>query len=89
MTRQPALTPTAAKAAVAAGVKTAAIVNYEKYVTHPATPASGEEGCKSEDQTRGKSGDENGGSSSSGESISHSSGRVENAVQIKCAGGVC
>ena len=35
MTRQPALTPAAAKAAVAAGVKTAAIVNYEKYVTHP------------------------------------------------------
>ena len=35
MTRQPALTPAAAKAAMAAGVKTAAIVNYEKYVTHP------------------------------------------------------
>jgi hypothetical protein len=30
------LTPAAAKAAMAAGVKTAAIVNYEKYVTHPA-----------------------------------------------------
>jgi cell division protein FtsQ len=38
MARQPALTPAAAKAAVAAGVKTAAIVNYEKYVTHPAPP---------------------------------------------------
>ena len=40
MARQPALTPAAAKAAMAAGVKTAAIVNYEKYVTHPvpATP---------------------------------------------------
>jgi len=38
MARQPALTPAAAKAAMAAGVKTAAIVNYEKYVTHP-TPA--------------------------------------------------
>jgi cell division protein FtsQ len=38
MARQPALTPAAAKAAVAAGVKTAAIVNYEKYVTHPITP---------------------------------------------------
>jgi cell division protein FtsQ len=38
MTRQPALTPAAAKAAMAAGVKTAAIVNYEKYVTHPAPP---------------------------------------------------
>jgi cell division protein FtsQ len=36
MTREPALTPAAAKAAVAAGVKTAAIVNYEKYVTRPA-----------------------------------------------------
>ena len=35
MARQPALTPAAAKAAMAAGVKTAAIVNYEKYVTHP------------------------------------------------------
>ncbi len=39
MPRQPALTPTAAKAAMAAGVKTAAIVNYEKYVTHPVPPA--------------------------------------------------
>ena len=39
MPRQAALTPTAAKAAVAAGVKTAAIVNYEKYVNRPATPA--------------------------------------------------
>ena len=37
--RQPALTPTAAKAALAAGVKNAAIVNYEKYVTHPAPSA--------------------------------------------------
>jgi len=35
MARQPALTPAAAKAAMAAGVKTAALVNYEKYVTHP------------------------------------------------------
>jgi cell division protein FtsQ len=44
MARQPALTPAAAKAAMAAGVKTAAIVNYEKYVTHPvpATPAKKE-----------------------------------------------
>lgn len=33
--RQPALTPAAAKAALAAGVKNAAIVNYEKYATHP------------------------------------------------------
>jgi cell division protein FtsQ len=36
ITRQPVLTPAAAKAALAAGVKNAAIVNYEKYVTHPA-----------------------------------------------------
>ncbi len=34
--RPPALTPAAAKAAMSAGVKPAAIVNYEKYVTHPA-----------------------------------------------------
>ncbi|MGA8540427.1 MAG: FtsQ-type POTRA domain-containing protein [Terriglobales bacterium] len=35
MARQPALTVSAAKAAMAAGVKTAAIVNYEKYATRP------------------------------------------------------
>ena len=40
MVRQPALTQAAAKAALAAGVKNAAIVNYEKFVTHPAPPAS-------------------------------------------------
>jgi cell division protein FtsQ len=38
MARQPALTPAAAKAAMAAGVKTAALVNYEKYVVHPVPP---------------------------------------------------
>jgi cell division protein FtsQ len=38
MARQPALTPAAAKAAMAAGVKTAALVNYEKYVTRTAPP---------------------------------------------------
>jgi cell division protein FtsQ len=38
MTRQPALTPAAAKAAMSAGAKPAAIVNYEKYVTHPGPP---------------------------------------------------
>jgi len=38
MARQPALTPAAAKAAMAAGVKTAALVNYEKYVAHPLPP---------------------------------------------------
>lgn len=36
--KQPVLTPAAAKAAMAAGVKPAAIVNYEKYVTHPPAP---------------------------------------------------
>jgi cell division protein FtsQ len=36
--RQPALTPAAAKAALAAGVKNAAIVNYEKFVDRPAPP---------------------------------------------------
>jgi cell division protein FtsQ len=39
MPRQPALTQAAAKAAMAAGVKQAALVNYEKYVTRPAAPA--------------------------------------------------
>jgi len=38
MARQPVLSPAAAKAALAAGVKNAAIVNYEKYVTHPPAP---------------------------------------------------
>jgi cell division protein FtsQ len=37
--RQPALTQAAAKAALAAGVRNTAIVNYEKFVTHPAPPA--------------------------------------------------
>jgi cell division protein FtsQ len=46
MARQPALTPAAAKAAMAAGVKTAAIVNYEKYVTHPAPPAPPKKNAK-------------------------------------------
>lgn len=39
MPRQPALTQAAAKAAMAAGVKQAALVNYEKYVTHPPSVA--------------------------------------------------
>ena len=38
MARQPALTPAAAKAAMAAGVKAAAIVDYEKYVPRPVRP---------------------------------------------------
>jgi cell division protein FtsQ len=40
MARQPSLTPAAAKAAMAAGVKTAALVNYENYLTHPVAPPS-------------------------------------------------
>jgi hypothetical protein len=40
MTRLPALTPAAAKAAMAAGVKSAAIVNYEKYVAPTAAKTS-------------------------------------------------
>jgi cell division protein FtsQ len=39
MAHQPPLTPAAARAAMAAGVKPAAIVRYEKYVDHPAPPA--------------------------------------------------
>jgi len=50
--RQPALTPAAAKAAVAAGVKTAAIVNYEKYVQHPAVPAVIKKDAKSKSKTK-------------------------------------
>jgi cell division protein FtsQ len=46
MARQPALTPAAAKAAMAAGVKTAAIVNYEKYVTHPVAPLPAKKDAK-------------------------------------------
>jgi len=46
ISRQPVLTPTAAKAAMAAGVKTAAIVNYEKYVTHPAAPVPAKKDAK-------------------------------------------
>jgi len=46
MARQPALTPAAAKAAMAAGVKPAAIVNYEKYVTHPVPPAPAKKNAK-------------------------------------------
>ncbi len=46
MARQPVLTPAAAKAAMAAGVKTAAIVNYEKYVPHPVPPAPAKKNAK-------------------------------------------
>jgi cell division protein FtsQ len=46
MARQPALTPAAAKAAMAAGVKTAALVNYEKYVTHPVTATATKKDAK-------------------------------------------
>jgi hypothetical protein len=40
------LTPAAAKVAMAAGVKTAAIVNYEKYVTHPVAAAPAKKDAK-------------------------------------------
>lgn len=57
MTRQPALTPAAAKAAVAAGVKTAAIVNYEKYVTHPVPPLTpAKKDAKAKAKTKAKGG---------------------------------
>ncbi len=57
MTRQPALTPAAAKAAVAAGVKTAAIGNYEKYVTHPVPPLTpAKKGAKATSKTKAKAG---------------------------------
>ncbi|MGD0416104.1 MAG: FtsQ-type POTRA domain-containing protein [Terriglobales bacterium] len=46
MARQPVLTPAAAEAAMAAGVKTAAIVNYEKYVTHPVAAAPAKKDAK-------------------------------------------
>jgi hypothetical protein len=51
---------------VAAGVKTAAIVNYEKYVTHPAPPVAGEEGSEAEGEARTKSSSKAAGESSSG-----------------------
>jgi cell division protein FtsQ len=54
MARQPALTPAAAKAAVAAGVKTAALVNYEKYVTHPAPPVPPKKEVKPKGKTSSK-----------------------------------
>jgi hypothetical protein len=44
--RPPTLTAAAAKAAMAAGVKPAAIVNYEKYVTHPVPPGPAKKSAK-------------------------------------------
>jgi cell division protein FtsQ len=46
MAHQPPLTPAAAKAAMAAGVKPAAIVSYEKYVNHPAPSAPAKKPAK-------------------------------------------
>jgi cell division protein FtsQ len=46
MARQPALTPAAAKAAMAAGVKTAALVNYEKYATRSVPPIQAKKDAK-------------------------------------------
>jgi cell division protein FtsQ len=53
MARQPALTPVAAKAAMAAGVKTAALVNYEKYVTHPVPAVPARKDAKLKAKTKG------------------------------------
>jgi cell division protein FtsQ len=53
MARQPALTPAAAKAAMAAGVKTAALVNYEKYVTHPVPAVPARKDAKLKAKTKG------------------------------------
>ena len=46
MARQPALTPAATKAAMAAGVKTAALVNYEKYATRTIPPIQAKKDAK-------------------------------------------
>jgi cell division protein FtsQ len=54
MARQPALTPAAAKAAMAAGVKTAALVNYEKYVTRSAPPIQAKKDAKPKAKTTPK-----------------------------------
>ena len=59
ITRQPALTQTAAKAALAAGVKHAAIVNYEKYVNRPAPPA-GAKPAQPKSKAASKAGAKNG-----------------------------
>ena len=71
MARQPALTPAAAKAALAAGVKTAAIVNYEKYVTHPAAPPAKNEAKVS----KGKGGTKGAAAGGGTGTLAHSSGR--------------
>ncbi|HVM93720.1 MAG TPA: FtsQ-type POTRA domain-containing protein [Terriglobales bacterium] len=52
ISRQPALSQTAAKAALAAGVKHAAIVNYEKYVNRPAPAAGNKAAAKSKPATK-------------------------------------
>jgi hypothetical protein len=54
MARQPALTPAAAKAAMAAGVKTAALVNYEKYVTNPVPPIQAKKDARPKAKTAPK-----------------------------------
>jgi cell division protein FtsQ len=51
MARQPALTPAATKAAMAAGVKPAAIVNYEKYVANPVAPVATKKDTKAKPKT--------------------------------------
>ncbi len=52
MPRQPALTPAAAKAAMSAGVKTAAIVNYEKYVNVAPAAAPPKKEAKKEGKSK-------------------------------------
>ena len=54
MPRQPALTQAAARAAFAAGVKNAAIVNYEKFVTHPTPPTIGPKQAETKSKAAGK-----------------------------------
>ncbi len=54
MARQPVLTPAAAKAAVAAGVKPAAIVQFEKNATRPVPAAPAKKGPKPKAKARPK-----------------------------------
>ena len=63
--RQPALTNAAAKAALAAGVKSAAIVNYEKFVNRPAPPAPTTKPGEAKAKVAAKSGSAKSGSAKS------------------------
>jgi cell division protein FtsQ len=55
MAHQPPLTPAAVKTAMAAGVKPAAIVSYEKYVDRPAAPAPAKKPAKPAGKTSPRS----------------------------------